>query len=166
MGTPTRSQGQQATVLVVDDDSAVAALCVAMLKQGGFKALSADGSSEALRICKEHQGQIDLLITDLVMPPPAFQLASSSNEFPHVHGHELAVRAVGLREGLRILIMSGNPDQELAAYGIKKGTFPFLQKPLELKAFLQTVHDVLVAPPPALSSSAPTSSDGSVEWYD
>lgn len=166
MATPAPSKGQQPTVLVVDDDSAVAALCVAMLTQGGFKALSADGSSEALKICKEHKGQIDLLLTDLVMPPPTFQLASSSNEFPNVHGHELAVRAVGLREGLRILMMSGNPDQELATYGIKKGTFPFVQKPLELKTFLQTVHDVLEAPPPALASSATSSSDGNVEWFD
>jgi DNA-binding NtrC family response regulator len=166
MANPASSQPTKPTVLVVDDDSAVANLCAAMLKQGGFATLSADGSSEALKICKEHMGRIDLLLTDLVMPPPAFQLASSSNEFPHVHGHDLAVRALQLRDGLRVLMMSGNPDQELAGYGIKKGDFPFVQKPLEIKTFLQTVRDVLDAPPPSPSGSAPKSSDGSVEWFD
>jgi CheY-like chemotaxis protein len=163
---PISSQRTKATVLVVDDDPAVINLCTSLLKQAEFETLSADGSSEALKICKQYAGQIDLILTDLVMPAPAFQLASTSNESPHVHGHDLAMRAIRLRQGLRVIMMSGNPDKELASYGIKRGSFPFVRKPFELTAFLQTVLDVLQSPPPKLSDSASGTSGGDVEWVD
>ena len=166
MADPSPASSSRATVLVVDDESSVAKLCVTILKQGGFDTLSTDGSSEALKICKEHPGKIDLLLTDLVLPPPAFQLASSSNEYPHVHGHDLALRAMHLREGLRILMMSGNPEKELANYGIKRGSFPFIQKPLDVDTFLQTVRNVLQAPPPTLTEDASKAAGGDVEWFD
>ena len=126
-GTPP-SNGS-ATILVVDDESAIVRLCQAFLEEGGFTVIGAEGSSEALKICTQHQGSIDLLLADLVLPPPGFQIASTSNQFPHVNGHELAVRATMLRKGLRIILMSGNPDKELAGHGIKRGTLPFLAKP-------------------------------------
>ncbi len=90
------------TILVVDDELAITKLCKTILQQAGFSVLDADGSSEALKICTQHEGPIDLLITDLILPPPGFQLASSTNQFPHVHGHDLAVRALHIRKDLRI----------------------------------------------------------------
>lgn len=166
MAKSASKSAPQPTVLVVDDDSAVNKLCVAMLKQGGFNALAADGSSEALKICKEHKGKIDLLLTDLVMPPPAFQLADAGNEFPHVHGHELAVRASHLREGLKVLMMSGNPDQELSGYGIKRGNLPFVEKPFSIETLMQSVRNTLQGPPPDLSQCAPKSAGKDVPWFD
>src|SRR6185312_17474537 len=97
------------TILVVDDEYPIIKLCTALLEEAGFTVLEADGSSEALKICTQHRGQIDLLLADLVLPPPGFQLAPTSNPFPHVNGHELAIRATVIRKGLRIILMSGNP---------------------------------------------------------
>jgi len=102
------------TILLVDDEKTIVQLCTLMLQHAGFSVLSATKSSEALKICKAHPGPIDLLLTDLVMPPPEFALASSDNEFPNAHGHELAVRALRLRKDLRVILISGNIDQELA----------------------------------------------------
>ena len=113
---------KSATILVVDDEPSILKLCRAILQPEGFTILEAEGSSDALKICAKHDGPIDLLLTDLVLPPPGFQLASSGNEFPHVHGHELAMRAAMIRKGLRIILMSGNPEKELASHGIKRGT--------------------------------------------
>ncbi|MFI5223419.1 MAG: response regulator, partial [Nitrospirales bacterium] len=98
------------TILVVDDEPSITKLCKTVLQQAGFSVLDADGSSDALKICTQHEGSIDLLLTDLILPPPDFQLASSANQFPHVHGHELAVRALRIRKDLRIILMSGNVD--------------------------------------------------------
>src|SRR5262249_18297128 len=84
---PSRPHAPASTVLVVDDDSAVITLCKTILQEVGWIVLSADDSSDALKLCAEHQGPIHLLITDLVLPPQGFQLASNSNQFPHVHGH-------------------------------------------------------------------------------
>jgi DNA-binding NtrC family response regulator len=140
------------TILVVDDEPAITKLCRTILQQTGFAVLAADGSSEALKICTQHEGTIDLLLTDLILPPPGFQMASSSNQFPHVHGHELAVRALRMRKDLRVILMSGNIDQDLAGYGIRRGTLPFLPKPFEDQALVALVRQTLHAPPPSVES--------------
>lgn len=153
-----------ATILVVDDEPSIVKLCRALLQPEGFTILEAEGSSDALKMCAQREGPIDLLLTDLVLPPPGFQLASSSNEFPHVHGHELAIRAATARKGLRIILMSGNPDKELASHGIKRGALPFLQKPFEKAALIQLIRDVLQNPPPMLNlNQGKTASD--VDWF-
>ncbi|MDQ1290449.1 MAG: hypothetical protein QG615_238, partial [Nitrospirota bacterium] len=92
------------------------------------------------------------------------QLASSSNEFPHVHGHELAMRAATIRQGLRIILMSGNMDKELISHGIKRGTLPFLQKPFERAALIQLIRDVLQNPPPTLNLNQGKSAND-VDWF-
>lgn len=140
------------TILVVDDELALTKLCTTILEGAGFTVLHADGSSDALKLCTQHEGPIDLLLTDLVLPPPGFQLASSTNQFPHVHGHELAVRAVRIRKDLRVILMSGNVEQELAGYGIRRGTLPFIPKPFEPNALVSLVKQTLHAPAPSLES--------------
>ena len=140
------------TILVVDDEPSITKLCKIILQQAGFSVLNAEGSSEALKICKQHKGSIDLLLTDLVLPPAGFRMASSLEQFPHVHGHELAVRALGIRKDLRIVLMSGNVDKDLAGYGIHRWNLPFLHKPFELQALVTLVRQTLHAPPPSVES--------------
>jgi DNA-binding NtrC family response regulator len=149
------------TILVVDDELPIVKLCKALLEGSGFTVLEADGSSEALKICTQHQGPIDLLLTDLVLPPPGFQLVS--NQFPHVNGHELAVRATMIRSGLRIILMSGNPDKELASHGIKRGTLPFLAKPFERDRLIALVRNVLAQPAPILAVEKRAAND--TGWF-
>ena len=162
-------QSQSPTILVVDDEPTITKLCKEILQQAGFSVLDADGSSAALKICTQHEGSIDLLLTDLILPPPGFQLASSSNQFPHVHGHELAIRALRIRKDLRIILMSGNIDKDLAGYGIRWGSLPFLPKPFEIQALVTLVRQVLKASPPSIESltagppETPTVGDG---WVD
>jgi len=140
------------TILVVDDEPTITKLCKTMLQQAGFSVLDADGSSEALNICTQHEGPIDLLLTELILPPPGFPLASSSNQFPHVNGHELAARALRMRKDLRVILMSGNIDQDLAGYGIRRGDLPFLPKPFDHQALVALVRQTLHAPPPSVES--------------
>ena len=157
------------TVLVVDDDATVVAYCKKTLQEAGCSILSASGSSEALKICKQHGGTIDLLITDLVLPPPEFSFASSENEFPHVHGHELALRALRMRKDLHVILMSGNPDADLAGYGIRKDTLPFLSKPFDPPAFVSLVKQTLQTPPPTpelLLKQPSPGTKGADEWFD
>jgi DNA-binding NtrC family response regulator len=154
------------TVLVVDDEPTIVRLCQTLLQQAGYAVLMADGSSEALKLCAQHEGPIDLLLTDLVLPPPGFQLASSDNQFPHVHGHELAIRAATMRKGLRIILMSGNPEKELASRGIKRSTFPFLAKPFEKDGLLELVRSVMASPAPILDPSGRGKAANDVDWFD
>ncbi|MBI3808464.1 MAG: response regulator [Nitrospirae bacterium] len=148
----TVSRSLSPTILVVDDEPTITKLCKEILQQTGFSVLVADGSSEALKICTQHKESIDLLLTDLILPPPGFQLASSSNPFPHVHGHELVVRALRIRKELRVILMSGNIDQDLAGYGIRRGDLPFLPKPFEPQVLVTLVRQILQTPPPSVEN--------------
>ena len=152
-------QSVSPTILVVDDEPSITKLCKTILQQAGFSVLAADGSSEALKICSEHEGTIDLLLTDLILPPPGFQLASSSNQFPHVHGHDLAVRALRIRKDLRVILMSGNVDKDLAGYGIRRGDLPFLPKPFDQQALVALVRQTLHTTPPSIESLTAGSPD-------
>jgi FixJ family two-component response regulator len=86
-----------------------------------------------------------------------------------VHGHELAIRALGMRKDLRVILMSGNIDQEFAGYGIRRGELPFLPKPFEQQTLVTLVRQTLHAPPPstesltAASPGIPKVGDG---WVD
>lgn len=160
-----RSSETSSTILVVDDELPIIKLCKALLEGAGFTVLEAEGSSEALKICTQHQGPIDLLLTDLVLPPPRFQLAATTNQFPHVNGHELAVRATMIRNGLRIILMSGNPDRELVGHGIKRGTLPFLAKPFERDRLIALVHNVLAQPAPTLGVEDRPRAANDTDWF-
>ena len=163
------SQPEKLTILVVDDETAVVQLCAAILERAGFSPLPATNSSEALKICKNHPGPIHLLLTDLVLPPSDFSFASGDNEFPNVHGHELAVRALRLRMDLRVILMSGNIDQELAGYGIRRGNLPFLPKPFEHQALVTLVRQTLQTPPPSVDSLVarpPENPKAGDQWVD
>lgn len=153
------------TILVVDSERSSLSLSKAILEGAGFTVLEADGSSDALKICTQHPGPIDLLLTDLVLPPPTFQLASSSNPFPHVNGQELAVRAAKIRTGLRIMVMSGIPEKELASHGIKLGMFPFLAKPFEIDHLVTAVQQILAQPAPTPTSEPQPGAANETTWY-
>jgi len=154
-----------ATILVVDDHSSIVKLCQAVLVGAGFIVLGVEESSEALKILERHPKTIDLLLTDLVLPPPVFQLASVSNPFPHLNGYQLAVRAAALQKTIRIVLMSGNPDRELADHGIQRGSLPFLAKPFGKDDLLRVVREVLVQPAPALVRRGTDHADTDVDWF-
>ena len=158
-------QTQPSTILIVDDDLSIMNLCKTFLEEAGFTVLGTEGSSEALKICTQHKGPIDLLLTDLVLPPPGFQLASVSNQFPHVNGLELAVRATRIRGGLHIILMSGNPDKDLMSHGIKRGTLPFLAKPFERDRLIALVKNVLAQPAMPLGVEQPARAANDAEWF-
>lgn len=154
------------TILVVDDEAPITKLCKAILEQSGYTVLEANGSSEALKICTQHHGRIDLLLADLVLPPPGFQLASATTaEFPHVNGHQLAIRASIIRPELRIILMSGNPDKELLSHGIRRGTLPFIAKPFAADYLISLVQGVLTQPAPLLTPDKQPSADTDSHWF-
>jgi DNA-binding NtrC family response regulator len=159
------SAKSSATILVVDDESSILKLCNTLLDEAGFTVLEADGSSDAIKICIQHKGPIRLLLADLVLPPPGLRLFSAADEFPYVNGHQLAVRATMIRPDLRILLMSGNPDKELEAHEIKRGSLPFLAKPFEKDEFIGLVRQVLAQPAPSFASSGQDQSGHNTDWF-
>src|SRR5262249_34789599 len=95
----------------------------------GYKVLEAMQGDEALRICEQHVGVVDLLVTDLVMPG--------------MGGRELAERAVALRPDMKVLYMSGYTDDDVIRHGVLDTEMAFIQKPFKPAAMAQKVRALL-----------------------
>jgi nitrogen-specific signal transduction histidine kinase/CheY-like chemotaxis protein len=112
--TPRTASGSE-TVLVVEDQESLRGLLVEALQSGGYSVLAAAGAEEALKLAEQQQGEIHLLITDIVMRG--------------MNGRELAERLVERRPRTRVLFMSGYTDNVMVQRGILKPGVNFLAKP-------------------------------------
>jgi CheY-like chemotaxis protein len=101
------------TILLVDDDNDVRELAAAVLEQRGYRVHAASDGLGALKTLG-HDDAIGLLVTDVVMPGP-------------FDGWELAHRALEMRPGLPVLVMSGLVRNEARHADVANA--PFLRKP-------------------------------------
>ena len=154
------------TILVVDDDPSMRLICVKTLRAEGFTVLEAEGSSECLKILATCQEPIDLLLTDLMLPPPGFQMTATQNPYPRVHGHEVIQRTLAMKKTFRVILMSSLLEQDRKAYRIGIDHVPFLQKPFSVETMMQLVHAVLEAAPLSChDTSSKSSVKQDVRWY-
>ncbi|WP_447598977.1 response regulator [Nitrospira sp. Nam80] len=155
------------TILLIDDDPSTLLVCRMRLQQQGFRVLQVPGSSEALKLQAEHAGPIHLVITDIMLPPPDFQLSVANNPFPRVNGLELADRLLEAKADLRIILMSTTSKEDLLARGMIRKSMPFIQKPFTVEAFSSLIYQTLAGPPAPKNT---TKKDGSgtareVDWF-
>jgi two-component system, cell cycle sensor histidine kinase and response regulator CckA len=122
-------EGNETVLLVADDDS-VPALARAILRRGGYAALEAKSTDEAILLCEKHAPRLHLLLTDTVMPV--------------MSGPELAIRLTAIAPNLKVLHMSGYTDAVVAHRMLERG-IAFIQKPLTLRGLLLKVREVLDA---------------------
>jgi len=127
--TAAEPEPQLPTILLVEDEAGIRALVRKILRREHFDVLEAGTAEEALNVAARHEGRIDLLLTDVILPG--------------MGGRELAE---GMRESLgdlKVLYVSGFTDDE----AVRAGTFPpgskFLQKPFTLSALLGKVREAL-----------------------
>jgi PAS domain S-box-containing protein len=120
------------TILLVEDEPSVRRLVHAILSQQGYRVLEAADPGSALRMCEENEGQIDMLLTDVVMP--------------QMNGRELARQVAGIRPGLKILFVSGYTDTVIAQHGVSALDGAFLQKPFTPESLARKVREVLDEP--------------------
>ena len=131
------------TILLVEDEPAVRNIVAAGLRRYGFAVLEADGPSAAWPLFDAHRQEIDILVTDVVMP--------------EVSGPALAQRLVGVRPDLRVLFISGYADA-LRPLDIGHPLVGFLGKPFEASALVASVRDLLARGPKAHTHAAASAS--------
>lgn len=130
--TATRSKRPVAgteTVLVVEDEGPLRKVAVRCLEREGYRVLDASGGLEAVEIASSFPERIDLLLSDVVMP--------------EIGGPAVADKVRELRPGLKVLYMSGYPDDIVANHGILDVHAHFLEKPFTGQTLSQKVREVL-----------------------
>jgi two-component system cell cycle sensor histidine kinase/response regulator CckA len=130
-----RSHGE--TLLLVEDDEGVRMLARLILKRDGYQVIEASHAEEAVRLTEAHDGRIDLLITDIVMPGES--------------GQTLATRLAQRFPDLRVLYISGYTDGDIMRLGGLPVEVKFLQKPFTTTTLTQAVRDALDAVPAPVS---------------
>jgi PAS domain S-box-containing protein len=116
-------------ILLAEDEDIVRKLARQVLEMFGYQVLEAPNGGAALLICERHEGPIDLLITDVVMP--------------EMSGTELTDRLIRLRPDLKVLYMSGYTDNAVIHRGVLDEGTNFLQKPFTPGALARRVREVL-----------------------
>lgn len=158
---------QPLTVLIVDDDPSALLVSTKPLRDAGYTVLQAPGSSEALKLYAEYPNPINLVIADVFLPPPGFQLSVDRNPYPRVNGLDMLERLLQDKREIRVLLMSSSPGSELQNRGLVRSGLPFLQKPFTSERLLSLVREVLAGPPATPDQKNATRSDsGNVEWVD
>ena len=126
-GLATAPRGSE-VILLVDDEDIVRALARQILEERGYSVLEAHDRNECVELCSVFQGDIDLLVTDVVLPG--------------LGGRELAEDAVKLRPSLRVLFMSGHSEDEVLKHSVQHGV-AFLRKPFTPIALATKVRETL-----------------------
>jgi len=123
------------TILLAEDDETVRKLTTVVLRTQGYQVLEAVNGDAALSICERFEGEIHLLLSDVVMP--------------EMSGRELVHRLAGMRPEMRVLYMSGYTANAMIQQGGLQGKVNFLQKPFTPSALAQKVREILGKPPTA-----------------
>jgi two-component system cell cycle sensor histidine kinase/response regulator CckA len=126
---PVEDLRGEKTVLVVEDEESILKLASAVLGGYGYAVLAAPGGEEALRVAAEHDGEISLLLTDVVMPG--------------MGGRKLYERILRQRPKIKVLYMSGHTDDAIVRRGVLDPGTPFLQKPFSPISLARKVKEVL-----------------------
>jgi PAS domain S-box-containing protein len=128
---PETSDAGSETILLVEDDKSVLALAQRILQSRGYKVLPASHGADALRIASEPNQQINLVVTDVVMPG--------------MNGREFVEALNGQLPGIPVLYMSGYTDDDIIRRGLKESSVAFLQKPFTATSLARLVRTVLDA---------------------
>jgi CheY-like chemotaxis protein len=121
------------TILVVEDEDALREVASRILSSNGYRVLTAANGHEAIELARTSGGQIDLLLTDVVMP--------------HMLGKEVAEHIESLQPGVRVLYMSGYAQPVLASQGTLDPGVSLVEKPFSEPTLLAKVRDVLEQEP-------------------
>jgi PAS domain S-box-containing protein len=130
-----RAHSPLATILVVEDEEGVRKTLQRILVGGGHEVVAAASGLEAVEIIRSGEPELDLVLTDVVMPG--------------MSGRELAEQLKELQPAVPVLFMSGYPDDVMDRYGVLEEARSFLQKPFTGNELLAKICSLIGQKPAA-----------------
>ena len=118
------------TILLVDDEPIILEMVARLLEQRGYNILKADNAEEALGIIDDFPGNVDLLLTDVVLPG--------------MNGDDLARQLLPRYPTLKCLFMSGYAVDVVNAEDLFSEGIHFIQKPFAIHDVLDSIHKVMI----------------------
>jgi PAS domain S-box-containing protein len=128
-GSLPRVQRGHETILLVEDEPSIMDLTKMLLENQGYTVFAASTPSEAIRLAKEHAGEIHLLMSDVVMP--------------EMNGRDLAKNLLAAYPHMKRLFTSGYTADIIANNGVLDAGVHFIQKPFSRKSLAAKVREVL-----------------------
>jgi two-component system, cell cycle sensor histidine kinase and response regulator CckA len=117
------------TILLTEDEQDVREIARQFLESGGYHVIEAKNGADAIRLAAAHRGEIQLLVTDMVMPG--------------MTGQELAVHLQAEHPGLNVVFMSGYSEHAATEMADADPSVKLLTKPFSRAAILRTVGEIL-----------------------
>ena len=117
---------------MVDDEAAIRSLMARVLRRQGFTVLEAGEPERALQLAREASADLSLLISDVVLPG--------------LSGGALSERIAELCPGVRVLLVSGFPEDASVRSRVSDHRVAYLGKPFTPDALVSKVREVLAAP--------------------
>ncbi|MES2504113.1 MAG: response regulator [Myxococcota bacterium] len=124
-----KPEGGKETILVVEDEERVRGVAINLLSKHGYHVLEARNGGEALLICEQEKGHIDLMLTDVIMP--------------NMNGRQLAERLKKIKPDMKVIFMSGYTDNVIAENGVLESGSAFIQKPFSAIKLLKLIRERL-----------------------
>jgi response regulator RpfG family c-di-GMP phosphodiesterase len=120
----------QETILFVEDELAILKITDIILKKLGYEVLAANSPEEAIYLAGEYPGEIQLLMTDVVMP--------------EMNGRTLAMKLKLLYPNIRCLFTSGYTANVIAHHGVLDDDVHFIQKPYSVNELKKKIRETLL----------------------
>ena len=117
------------TILVVEDNEQVLSMTLKILDRYGYRTLAARAGDEAVRVSRDFEGKIHLLLTDVIMPG--------------MSGKELAERLRSERPDMKVLFMSGYTQNIIIQKGVLPADIHYIQKPFSTEGLARKVRESL-----------------------
>lgn len=124
-----RHCGERGVILLVEDEALVRKVTCEVLQSAGYRVLKAKNSAEAVRTFMQYGAEVDLLLTDVIMPGR--------------NGHELAHRLREICSGLRTILTSGYPETSIPGIQPHEAGVFYLPKPYSAQSLILKVQEAL-----------------------
>ncbi|MCA1857104.1 response regulator [Massilia oculi] len=129
-----RAAGRSASILLVEDDPALAGMLRSVLEQHGLHVMHVDNGADALRVLQATPA-VEVVLLDLGLPPFPYQISEGINTLKAIHAEILPVK---------VIVLTGQDEEQAALEAVREGAFDFLPKPAPAPKILDAITRCLL----------------------